>query len=66
MTTRPKRGRPALPDGEGKTSEIFLRVERARKAGYVHCANRRGQKLSAWILDALDRAYLQALRRRKI
>lgn len=56
---KPKLGRPPLPDGKGKDSQIQLRVERERKAAYVKAANKSKLKkktLAAWCFHHLDKA----------
>ncbi len=56
------RGRPPLPPGHGKTSNLILRIEPSRKAAYVKAAKRSGiGKLAPWAIQALDEATLKSL-----
>lgn len=50
-------GRPPLPEGDAKTSQLQIRIEPARKAAYVKAAQRSNhRKLSPWATEQLDRA----------
>jgi hypothetical protein len=51
-----KPGRPALPDGAGKTARVELRVLPATKAAWQAKAAAAGLTLQAWIERALSRA----------
>jgi predicted DNA binding CopG/RHH family protein len=51
-----KPGRPALPDGAGKTARVDLRVLPAEKAAWQAKAAAAGLTLQAWIERALGRA----------
>lgn len=50
------RGRPPLPNGEGATSQIQLRVQTKRKAAYVRAANKKRTTLAAWMFETCDAA----------
>ena len=54
----PLRGRPWPADHEPADSTIVLRVTQARKAAYVKSAQVHGKTLSAFVLDACDRALI--------
>lgn len=56
MTDKRKPGRPALPDGVGKTARVELRVLPAEKAAWQAKAVASGLTLQAWIERALSRA----------
>lgn len=49
------RGRPHKPATERADSQLQIRLPRERKAAYVKAAQRKGMKLSAWVVEALDR-----------
>lgn len=49
-------GRPTLPDGEGKTARVELRVRPDTKTAWQAKANTAGLTLQAWIERALGRA----------
>lgn len=49
-------GRKPLPDGEGKTARVELRVQPDTKAAWQAKAATAGLTLQAWIERALSRA----------
>ena len=59
MTAAPERkqpGRKPLPEGEGKTARVELRVKPDTKAAWQAKADAAGLTLQAWIERALGRA----------
>ncbi len=56
MNDKRKPGRPALPDGAGKTARVELRVLPADKAAWQAKAAAAGESLQTWIERALSRA----------
>lgn len=51
-----KAGRPPLPEGEGKTARVELRVTPVKKAAWQAKSAAAGLTLIAWIERALSRA----------
>lgn len=56
MNDKRKPGRPALPEGAGKTARVELRVLPATKAAWQAKADAAELTLQAWIERALSRA----------
>ena len=52
----PLRGRPALPDGEGKTARVEWRTTDDQKAKAQRLADAAGMSLSAWLDARIDKA----------
>ena len=56
MNDKRKPGRPAMPEGAGKTARVELRVLPATKAAWQAKADAAELTLQAWIERALSRA----------
>ena len=53
-------GRPPLPDGEGRTAWVQLRLTESEKESYRLAAEQVGVPLSDWIRECLDKAAVKA------
>lgn len=56
MTNKKPVGRPREIPREPADTQIFLRVQRSRKAAYVRAANKTNRTLAAWCFEHLDKA----------
>ena len=56
MDAKRGRGRPPLPEGEGKAGYIGFRVEKEDRERMEAAAESSGQSLSDWARDVLIRA----------
>ncbi len=56
METKPKRGRPPLPENRVKGGRIEIRVSDDEQASYTEAAQAAGLERSEWIRDRLNRA----------